>query len=286
MKRYIIILLATLTFGVAHAQEFKKLWEVSSLEAPESVVFDKKNKRYIVSNVAGQPAEKNGQGYLSIVDTNGKVTHQKWATGFNAPKGLGIHGQQLYVADIDVVSVVDLKSGKVVKQYKAEGATFLNDVEVAKDGTVYITDTFGGNAIYKISKGDISLWVKDEKLNYPNGLKIKGKEIYVASWGVVTNAETFGTEVPGVLLAINLSDKSIRQVTSPTGNLDGLQVMDNKFLVSDWIAGGLMTIDANGEVKEVQDLNAGSADILLLQKQNILLVPQMLDGKLIAYEVQ
>ena len=45
------------------AQNLKKIWEVETLEAPESVVYY--NGAYYVSNVSGQPAEKNGKGFIS-----------------------------------------------------------------------------------------------------------------------------------------------------------------------------------------------------------------------------
>lgn len=283
MKRFslIILLFATLS---SIGQTLNKKWEVSGLEAPESVV--KFNDTLYVSNVAGQPAEKNGAGYITKVGLDGKIITQKWATGFNAPKGLAIFNGQLFVADIDVVAVVDLNNGTIIKTYKAEGATFLNDVEVSKDGTVYITDTFGGNAIYQIKNDEISILIKDDQLDYPNGLKLNGKDLYVASWGVVTNSETFGTDVPGKVLKVNLENNTISELTQPTGNLDGLVNYKKGFIASDWIAGKILIVSKEGETKEVLDLNAGSADIMYLKKEKTLLVPQMMDGVLTAYELK
>ena len=284
MNKYTIVALLLTVSLFGQSQVLTKQWTVEGLEAPESAVYFKGH--YYVSNVAGQPAEKNGQGYISKVDLDGNMIEQKWITGFNAPKGLGIYKNQLFVADIDQIAVVDLLEGTITKTYQAEGATFLNDVEVGKDGSIYITDTFGGNAIYQIRDGQISILIKDERLDYPNGLKIKGDDLYVASWGVVTNPETFGTDVPGKILRVNLSDKSITEVTKPTGNLDGLINYKNGFLTSDWIAGGILSVDSEGKVNEVLDLNAGSADITYIRKQKVLLVPQMMDGTLVAYELK
>lgn len=285
MKNIITVFALVLSMVSANAQQLTKTWEASGLEGPESAV--KYNDHYFVSNVNGQPAEKNGLGYITKLDNEGKIVSQKWATGFNAPKGLAIYGSKLYVADIDVVYVVDLNSGKIIKKYAAEGATFLNDVVISSKGTVYISDTFGGNAIYKIENESISLWLKDEALNYPNGLLIKGNQLFVASWGVVTDPATFGTDVPGKLLSVSLKNKEIEDVTSATGNLDGLvQLKGGNYLVSDWIAGGLMTITKKGEVKELLNLKPGSADLTLVAKENILLVPQMLDGTLVAYKLE
>ena len=285
MKELFTLIVIVSTAFYSNGQEFKKLWETTNLEAPESVVYNEESSEFYVSNVAGQPAEKNGLGFISKLDLNGQITNKKWITGLNAPKGLAIYADQLFIADIDRVLVADINSGTISAEYQAEGATFLNDIEVDKNGVAYITDTFGGNAIYKIENGTISLWLKDEKLNYPNGLLIQDASLYVSTWGVVTNPETFETEVPGVLLAVNLESKEISNLTTPFGNLDGLQKLNDNFLVSDWIAGGLLIVDKDGVVNSLEDLNAGSADILYLAQKQLLLIPQMLDGSLSAYSI-
>ncbi len=284
MKKKISLVTALFTLITINAQQLQKDWEVSGLEAPESVV--QYEDFYLVSNVAGQPAEKNGLGYISQLNKKGQITTKKWAIGFNAPKGLGIYGKNLYVADIDVVALVDLNNGKIKKRFKAEGATFLNDIEITSDGTVFITDTFGGNAIYRIKDEEISLWLKNNLLSYPNGLKVKDDELFVASWGVVTNPETFETEVPGVLLAVSLKDKSIRTLTEPFGNLDGLGIFGDGFLVSDWISGEIMTIDKNNKIQAILNLKPGAADFGVFDNRKTLLIPQMLEGKLTAYKIK
>ncbi|SHJ05159.1 SMP-30/gluconolactonase/LRE family protein [Aquimarina spongiae] len=277
--------IVVLIFTNVSAQKVKKIWEVNGLEAPESVVFDKENQVYYVSNVAGQPAEKNGLGYISIVTTDGNIKTKKWIEGLNAPKGLGLYNNHLYIADIDVVVIVDISKGEILDRLPAEKATFLNDIEIDTKGTVYVTDTFGGNAIYSIKDKKIELWLKDEKLDYPNGLKIVNNQLYVASWGVVTNPKTFETEVPGKLMSVDLSTKQIKDITVPKGNYDGLVKHDSQFLISDWIAGGVYAIDQKGEIIKVLDSNPGAADIFLNKEEKLLLVPQMLDGKMTVYQL-
>src|SRR5690242_16082702 len=87
------------------AQTLQKIWETSGLEAPESVLYNSAQKVYYVSNVVGTPTDKDGNGYISQLDENGKIVNQKWVTGLNAPKGLGLYNGKLYVADIDQVVV-------------------------------------------------------------------------------------------------------------------------------------------------------------------------------------
>ena len=131
MKKTIALFFALGVTVTLKAQTFEKVWETSAFEAPESIVSF--GDFYYVSNVAGQPAEKNGQGFISKVDKEGNIISKKWAEGFNAPKGLGIYGSELFVADIDVVVIVDVNTGKIKQKLPAQGATFLNDVEKYPD---------------------------------------------------------------------------------------------------------------------------------------------------------
>jgi hypothetical protein len=244
-----------------NAQTLTKLWEVTGLENPESIIHDPKAKLYYVSNVAGVPTDKDGNGYISKVDESGKVTVQKWVTGLNAPKGLGIYKGKLYVADIDVVAVIDIASGKIESTIPAEGATFLNDVAVSENGDVYVSDTFGGNTIFRIQNGKIEKWLTDPKLDYPNGLLLKGNDIIVASWGVVTNQETFETAVKGKLLKVSIADKKITELTKAFANGDGIKSYKNGYIVTDWPAGKVFFADEKGVTKEIGSYNSGTADI-------------------------
>jgi hypothetical protein len=269
-----------------NAQTLEKAWEVTGLEAPESIIHDAKAKMYYVSNVGGSPVDKDGNGYISKIDEKGTVSVQKWVTGLNAPKGLGISKGKLYVADIDAVAVIDIASGKIEQTIAAEGAGFLNDVAVSENGDVYISDTFGGNVIFRIQNGKIERWLQDEKLDYPNGLFIKGNDMIVSSWGVVTDQQTFATAVKGKLIKVSMSDRKITDITTSFANGDGLKAYKDGYLVSDWAAGKIFFVDGKGAVKEIGSYNQGTADIEFVTSKKLLLIPQMSEGKILAFQVK
>lgn len=266
-----------------NAQTLTNLWEVSGLEAPESVIFDEKQNMYYVANVTGDPTQKDGSGYISQIDKNGKIVNQKWVTGLDAPKGMGIDNGKLYVSDIDQVAVIDIATGSIEKKYSAPGATFLNDLAIAGNGDVYISDTFI-NVIYRISNDKIEQWFADEKLDFPNGLFVKGNEIFVASWGQVASDET-PNAVKGRIYKISLKDKKVTEISKPFANGDGLAAYKNGFIVSDWIAGKIFYVDNKGIDKEIGSYNMGTAD-LALATGNVLLIPQMSEGKLLAFSLK
>src|SRR2546427_258967 len=68
----------------------------SGIKAPESVLYDVAGDQYLVSNINGQPLDKDGNGFISRLTPEGRVAELKWIAGgtkgvtLNAPKGMGI----------------------------------------------------------------------------------------------------------------------------------------------------------------------------------------------------
>ena len=87
------------------------------IATPESVLYDEANDRYLVSNINGSPDGVDDNGYITEISPEGKVVKDKFIAGgvakvkLDAPKGTGISSGVLYVADISVVRLFDLKTG-------------------------------------------------------------------------------------------------------------------------------------------------------------------------------
>jgi hypothetical protein len=101
--------------------------------------------------------------------------------------------------------------------------------------------------------------------------------------------DDFTTEAPGRLLAIDLSSKAISPVGTgaPVGNLDGLEPDGSGgWIVTDWMAGALLHIDADGNATQLLDLNQGSANLLYIPDEKLAIIPMMLDGRVVAYRIE
>lgn len=272
-------------------QKVEKKWELTGLKNPESVLYDKENNVLYISNVNGQATDKDGNGFISKVSPNGKFITEKWITGLNAPKGLVKYNDKLYVSDIDRVVEISIKEGKILNTYNAKGASYLNDTAVDKDGNVYISNTFFGfSTIYKLSNGEVSIWIKDEQLKMPNGLFAEDGMLYVASWGDIKgfDPKTYATKEPGGLLKISITDKKISEIYPKIGNLDGLEKTDHGFYISDYLAGELKYYDESNKklTTLIKDLPSESADIGLNRKEKIVYIPEMNDNKVVAYSIK
>jgi hypothetical protein len=258
------------------------LWQVDNFDQPESVVSAPAEKVIYVSNINGQPTELNGKGYISKLALDGEILEKHWLDNLDAPKGMGIHGDYLYIADMQQVHQVSLSQARVINQFHASQAKMLNDITIADDGTVYISDLLGGG-IYRISDNQIAPWFKHDNLPHPNGLLWQQGEVLVASWGLGMRND-FTTETAGRIYKIEVKNLQLVPLagTKELGNLDGIAKHQNTLYVSDWINGALFKIE-NGKSHKIAVLKPGLADITAAD--SVLFAPSMLDGKVRAWGI-
>jgi DNA-binding beta-propeller fold protein YncE len=277
--------LAGLVATAAGAAEPEKVWEASGFKQPESALYDSSNDVIYVSNVNGEPAASDGNGFISKLGPDGEIVTLEWVTGLDAPKGLALVGDRLYVADIDELIAIDIGTGEIVERHEAAGSKFLNDATADEEGRVYATDMLE-NTIWVLEDGELSVLLKDPALANPNGLLAENGRLLVASWGNM--AADFSTEVPGHAMVIDLDGKTVSALgdTTPVGNLDGIEP-DGKggYYATDWLSGGLFHITGEGKATKLLPLEQGSAD-LGIGPDNLLLVPMMMHGTVTAYRVE
>jgi sugar lactone lactonase YvrE len=273
---------ALVAAGVAHAA-VTEAWRTPGLDLPESVSWDEATKSFYVSSIGGMdPSAKDGNGFISKIDQTGKVTALKWVTGLDAPKGTEVAGGKLYVTDLTQLVEIDIAAGRIAGRYPAAGAVFLNDVAVAPDGRVFVSDTFGA-AIYVLAAGKLEVFVKDAKLRGPNGLVFLDGKLLVAELGDVSQG--FANMTPGNIKQIDLATKAISDFGPATlGNLDGIE-LDGQggVTVTDNPKGKIFNVKATGTPTEVGTLKAGSADHEWVSSLGVYVVPQMQDSALVGY---
>ncbi|TGQ29238.1 MULTISPECIES: ATP/GTP-binding protein [unclassified Mesorhizobium] len=260
--------------------EAGEIWRASGFEQPESALFDAANKRIIVSNIAGNPGEADGNGYLSVLSLDGKLVTRHWTDGMDAPKGMALSGGKLYVADITKVRVVDLASGKLVASIDVPNAVFLNDMTADSAGKVYVSDMLA-DTIYRIDGDRPELFVKDALLASPNGIFADGGRLIVASWGKGIKPD-FSTAEPGGLLSVDLASKAISPLPGADkfADLDGVVAIGDSIYATAYMTGTLYRYKDGGKPEAFATFNPGSADIGTDGKT--IFVPLMNEGEVAA----
>ncbi|MGE3512538.1 MAG: SMP-30/gluconolactonase/LRE family protein, partial [Vicinamibacterales bacterium] len=154
----------------------------------ESISYDAKRDLYVVPSAGMPQAIVQNDGYVSLVNPDGTAHTLKWigvtrnGLTLNHPLGSDIENDMLYLADGDVVRWFDMSSGAPKGSVTVKGMTtgVINDVEVAKDGTIYATQTGNDDPsswrVFKVTpKGDSSVLVSGAPLNRPNGVAFDPK---------------------------------------------------------------------------------------------------------------
>jgi hypothetical protein len=264
------LLVSTISFS---QHQLVKLWETDTLlRVPESVLLDKANNILYVSNIDGASDGKDGVGGISKVGLDGKIISAKWVTGLNAPKGLGLYNNMLWVADLDEVDGIDINTGKIEKKIKVDGAVFLNDVAVDKNGAVYVSDT-RTEKVHKIENGVVTTLLTGIK--GANGVYIDGDDLYVLG--------------NGSLMKMNKDGSLTTIADGMESSTDGLEkVNDKDFLVSCW-AGVIYYVNADGSKQKLLDTMAeksNTADIGFNAEKDIVYVPTFLKNKVVAYQLK
>lgn len=276
MKRSLLFLLAISFCITLHAQTPTLQHEILDLTACESAVYSGQDDIIYASMIGNR---EPGDGGVATVSLDGKMINHNFIDGLEDPKGIAITKDKLYVSDVTVLIEANRKTGNIIKRHTAEGIAFLNDVAIAPDGNIYVSDTRNSEVYRLDTEGNFSLWLKDAALDNPNGLLIIENTMYVASWG--------SSEEGGAVSKVDMTTKKITPLTAKIGNLDGIRPYDkNHLIISDWKSGKIHTVNlTDGITQEILEVGVSVGDIAYLADKKVLLLPMNRQGRLLVYEL-
>jgi sugar lactone lactonase YvrE len=264
---------------------------LSGFQTPESVLYDPDQDVHFVSNINGQPVAADDNGYISRVNAESLQIEARWIDGanaditLNAPKGMAILGNDLYVADLTVVRKFDRRTGKPKGEIAIPGSTFINDL--ASDGAaVYGSDSglkagAGGNfeptgtdAIWKIvNDKPQKIASSPGALKRPNGVDVVDGKVWAVSFG--------GNELYRIE-----NGKKVVVNTLPKGSLDGLaHLADGSFVVSSWEGKAIYRGKDNSFQTAIDNIDS-PADIGYDTKRHRLLVPHFMENVVSIHALQ
>jgi sugar lactone lactonase YvrE len=268
---------------LAGSAQPERVTVVAGFDVPESARYDPGRDLYFVSNVTGHPAEEDGNGFISLMDPDGKIQRLRWIDGrspgvtLNAPKGMAIVGDTLWVADITVVRGFDRHTAAPTGHIDlgSLGAVFLNDVAAAPGGGLLVSDTgfvfrdgraslTGPQRVYAISAaGDPSVLIDDDTLEAPNGVFYDepNQRLLVASFN---GKHVFAwTQERGLSVA----------ATGP-GGYDGIErAADGRVLVSSQDGRSILVMDGDTLVPLITGI-AGAADLGIDLRRRRVAIPK------------
>ncbi len=240
---------------------------VGGLAGPESVRYDAEQDVYYVSCMAGYGSHKDSVGTILRVSAADphvqRVLVRGGAAGatLHAPKGMAVHGDTLWVADIDVLRGFHRLNGAPLAtiDFAPHGATLLNDVALAPDGTLRVTDTGilmspygviikGRGRIYAVGAGGAVSVVRGETpLAQPNGITWDAR----AKRWIVVSFDPFEGRVAATALDGGATDT----LRTGSARIDGVEVLPNGgILFTSWGDSSLRVIEGGRERQLIRQL--------------------------------
>lgn len=273
MKRLLLTFAFSTGALALSAQTLTEKWTTeASLRVPEAVLLDSKNAILYVSSIDGKPDNKDGNGFLSQVTLDGKIKTLKWVTGLDAPKGMGMFNNNLYVSDISRLVTIDIGTGKIINSLEIEGAKFLNDVTVDKAGNVYVSDSNTGK-IHVVKDGKAEVYFEGPEVKSGNGLLASDNGLYVVDFATGGNYKIS-------------KDKKVSKFSTTAEGADGIvPVGKDEYIVSSW-HGEIAYVNSKGEAKKLldtRDKKLNAADIDYDPKTKTLYVPTFNANTVVAY---
>lgn len=273
MKTIFTVLFAALFFAanILNAQKLEKIWETTGLKTPESVIYYPEKDIIFVANINGDSSAKDGNGFISILNTDGKIKTLEWVKDLNAPKGMAIFKGKLYVADVDQLVEIDIEKGTITARYEAPGAVFLNDVTACMNGMIFVSDTRTAK-IHVLNDGKFTVWMEGKPLETPNGLMAEKGKLLVGDKNIYE---------------VDIQTKKVTQLIEDAGGVDGLEKNNaGDFVFSNWP--GRIFIHKNGKTIKLLDTTENklnTADIDYALKLDLVLVPTFFDNRILAYKI-
>lgn len=249
-----------------------QVWKTDSVfTGSESTLYDSQNQVIYVTCGNTKPWEKDGDGFIAVLNPDGSVKEMNWVDGLHAPKGMALVNGKLYVADIDEIKIIDVAGATVEKSIPVDGAESLNDV--ATDGTtIYFTDSGAGKVHSLNQDGIVEILIDDAE--GINGVESHGGNLY-----------TLDKEGLKVYDLTRLQPELI--TNSVTGG-DGLVILnDTTFIASRWV--GEVYLIKGSESTLLLDTKAdksNTADIGYIPDEQLVLVPTFMKNEVAAYKIE
>ncbi|MGH7528983.1 MAG: SMP-30/gluconolactonase/LRE family protein [Gemmatimonadales bacterium] len=271
----------------------RRVLAVGGFDVPESVKWDERQDVYFISNINGDPGDKDNNGAISRLRATSTAPERTFIAGgrngvtLHAPKGMALVEDTLWVTDIDVVRAFHAVTGAPIAAVPISGAVFLNDLAADPDGSLYVSDTGirftasgmehpGPDRIFRIAPDRrVSVALEGATVNAPNGL----------AWDRANERLIIVSFAGDSLRAWKPGEAASTVIATGPGQHDGVEVVDDVLWVSSWADSAVYRVAQGQALKAISGVPS-PADIGYDAKRRRVLIPIFSEGRVEAWQVR
>ena len=197
-------------------------WVASGKFCEPETVLPLPDNTLLVSNVCD--FRERGNGFLTLLDKDGEALDWRIVDGLDAPLGMALAGNRLYVVDNNRLRVLRWPGYEPLETIDLD-TSVANDVAVAPGGIVYVTDTARNQVIQRFPDGTQSVLTGQARFAGANGIALDGERLFVGGarlWRVnvrTGSVLTIGPDWLADIDGIELEADGTLQITPVAGPL-------------------------------------------------------------------
>jgi hypothetical protein len=258
-----IVIAAQIAVSMPTPKQADIAWVAEGEFCEPETVLPLPDNTLLVSNVCDFRA--TGNGFLTLLGADGRAINWRVVDGLDAPLGMVLVDGLLHVVDNNQVKIFRWPEYELRTTIALE-TEVANDIAVATDHTIYITDTVRNEVVVITTEHEQSILTGTAQFKGANGIHIKDDDLYV------------GGEH---LWHVGLGDGTVTRIGPDwLTDIDGIEMEPDGTLQITPVAGPLIRLDS--EIEVLGGNGISSANHGYAAKLNLALIPTGYDNTVIA----
>jgi len=264
----LLLTAATITSSGPDPIEASIAWTTEGEFCEPETVLALPDNTLLVSNVCD--FRQQGNGFLSLLGAGGEVIDWRVLGGLDAPLGMAMSGERLYLVDNNRLKIFDWPAYELLKMVELE-TSVANDLAVSNEGVVYISDTAKHQVIRVQPDGTQSVLTGKAQFTGANGIAIDGSYLYVGGkrlWRLDLNNNSVETIGPDWLT-----------------DIDGIEFEPDGTIQVTPVGGPLIRYRSKDDIEIIAGPGVSSANHCFAPGLQLALIPTGFDNTVIAIKI-
>lgn len=244
------------------------VWVASGEFCEPETVLPLPDDTLLISNVCG--FQEPGSGFLTLLDPDGNVIDWRVVEELDAPLGMALQDGRLFLIDKNRVKVYSWPQYQQLETIDLD-AKVANDIAIAHNGTIYVSDT-GGHQVIEIGKdGAQSVLTGKPQFQSANGIHVNGDTLFIGG---------------SRLWHVNLSDHSVTTIGPEwLTDIDGIEMEPSGTLQLTPVAGPLIRYCNSDRLEILGGDGISSANHGYAANLHLSLIPTGFDNTVVAIRI-